>query len=271
MRGLFGASDKNLLAGFFVVLVLLALSLSLYSQSAKERTFYCCSFVVLSVGTWYSGSRGALVALVVGVACLGIVDIFLSKRKKFIKFVFPLCILVFLAVSARVAVGWQSDIVLYYSSLLAPTEVGTFTWRTQARWPHFIRQVRENPILGVGTDVDRRLGRGSGKTPHNGYLYLAVKSGIPALLIFLGFLLAIARKSLFAIRRATDDLSVAIATAVIGILAALSVHNLVDATFQSAASGQMFWILFGLSMATYLNAKSHSDGSPNRARNRQQS
>lgn len=117
---------------------------------------------------------------------------------------------------------------------------GTFMWRIEERWPHFLAQVRESPWLGWGTDIDLSLGP-AGNTPHNGYLSIAVTSGVPSLAVFV-YLVVGALRAVWTVSRLGRDawerpLGVVVMAALVGVL----VHNLVDSMFTVAPVGQLFW------------------------------
>jgi len=114
-------------------------------------------------------------------------------------------------------------------------------WRREQRWPHFLEQVRQHPWLGVGTDIDLSLGDAA-NTPHNGYLSIAVTSGVPALVLFLLLVANAVREGRFASRRAREEWQRPMAVAVSAALVSVLMHNLVDSTFLLPPVLQSFWM-----------------------------
>jgi O-antigen ligase len=114
-------------------------------------------------------------------------------------------------------------------------------WRREQRWPHFLEQVRQHPWLGVGTDVDLSLGD-TGNTPHNGYLSIAVTSGVPAFVLFLLLVANAVREGRFASRRAREEWQRPMAVAVSAALVSVLMHNLVDSTLMRPPVLQGFWM-----------------------------
>jgi O-antigen ligase len=120
----------------------------------------------------------------------------------------------------------------------------------QERWPYFWNKVLNNPWLGYGDDWDPALGEEGMDTPHNGYLALAVRSGLPALALFVTCVLTLIRKNVSILRRSRDQLSRCVALGSLAATVALCVHNVGDATFEVGMVGYTFWIMYGLAMVT---------------------
>jgi O-antigen ligase len=130
---------------------------------------------------------------------------------------------------------------------------GTLQWRMKLRWPHFWHQVERHPVLGTGTYVDMRLGT-SANTPHNGYLAIAVESGLPALGLYLLLVVLAIGRSLGRLRRganvaagAGDD--GALDALAVAALVGLMVHNFDDTVWPIPAIAKVLWLLVALALA----------------------
>jgi O-antigen ligase len=118
-------------------------------------------------------------------------------------------------------------------------------WRMAERWPYFWKMALENPWLGRGTDVARELGTDT-NTPHNGYLSLAVAYGIPATLVFMGFIVLGVRDGVrlyFSGESAEKRLiGLAVATSILG----LALQNVGDTSLTLAPVVAVFWMILGI-------------------------
>jgi O-antigen ligase len=122
------------------------------------------------------------------------------------------------------------------------SDTGTFRWRLEERWPYFWNKVQQNPWFGVGSDSDQALGTVA-NTPHNGFLSLAVMSGLPALAVYLALVFASIGSGWRAFRRSPRGWPGATGLVAAAGVISILVHNLVDSTMTLAFVSQMFWML----------------------------
>jgi O-antigen ligase len=138
---------------------------------------------------------------------------------------------------------FQSQTIGRLLSARDGTNDTTLSWRMNERWPHFLAIVERHPWLGTGTAVDPSLGGVDGNTPHNGYLALALISGVPFAIGFCLMTLLGLRNALRLARRAKTVqqmvLGATLAAGVTGIL----IHNLVEVTFEHDFVGKLLWVL----------------------------
>ncbi len=234
-------TQKNALGGALVMPFILCLAGVLYPKSRQLKRFYMVSLILVARGLTISGSRGAFVAAVGGVVVL-IGGVSTSPQG--------------LSRVMRLAVGAIVGMLLLFAmkpdllerpnvqnilSAASPDDVDTFQWRKEQRWPFFWNKIVNNPWFGVGTDVDNTLGQ-TCATPHNGYLSVAVKYGLPAGFALLTIALLAVRDAFVTFRRSRDAtdriLGLTAAAAMIGLL----FHNYADATIESAFIFQPFWL-----------------------------
>ena len=135
-------------------------------------------------------------------------------------------------------------------TLTEGTKDANFQWRIQQRWPHFVSIALEHPLLGTGTVIDPTLGKAA-NTPHNGYIAVAVKNGLPALGIMVLFawlsLLRILRAVLHARDHASGIQALCIGAALIGLLT----HNLVEYTFMRGFIAKLYWLLIAYALTAF--------------------
>jgi len=200
-RGLFELFSPNAFAASLLVPLFFSVSLAV---QGKKRLWYQISFPVLLLALFYSGSRGAMLGFLGGFAVYGLLDVFLCKKTGTLKIVLGLCMLCGTVLLVRPEAGQKSGSMAGISEMSDPGEAHTFQWRLTERWPFFIQRSLDNPLLGVGTDVELSFGYGT-NTPHNGYLSRAVISGIPSLMIWLCLIAVTLKKSLFVLKNADNE------------------------------------------------------------------
>ncbi len=246
--GPFG-SPNTLGAVLVVPAVVSVVALLARGAGRRSQLFYAGSLLLIGRALLFAGSRGALMAVFVGSA----VGICLLARRP--------------ADRARIvrAAPWAlagAAVLLLASpglverpnvqrvlTLLHPAQEETFRWRLHERWPHFWQQVEAHPWLGVGSEVDRSLGE-SANTPHNGYIAIAVASGIPALAAYLLFAAAALRGAWRASRREGKAGGLPLAAAAGAGLAGLLVHSSVDTLLTIPYVAKLFWLFVGVALAS---------------------
>lgn len=246
--------SKNGIGGFLILPGFLALSLGLYGSTLREKLFYRSSLFVHIVALWYVQSRGAVMAFFVGLICFGLVDGFLYRKKGLVTLMLGSLLIVTTILVVKPDFGEKSGIKGSYTGLVEdPTQVNTFQWRLKHRWPYFLEKVLSNPFLGVGEGSDRSLGK-TGNTPHNGYLELAVTSGIPSLVVFLTFITIAMRKTLSVLKNCKDDFGSRLAIGMLCGMVAICIANIVDGHFLNRWVQPWIWV--SISLSVVLAAKS---------------
>jgi O-antigen ligase len=222
----------------------LLIAVARFSETTqRERWFYGLSCLLILRGLIFTGSRGAMIGAICGGALL-----FFGLRRTMwgrthMKRVAQALAVAFVLVA--VVRGNPLDrpsLQRFVASDANGESSQTFNWRLHERWPHFWKKVEQSPWVGVGTDSDLVFGK-VGNTPHNGYLSIAVTSGVPALCLFLALAFACIASGWHAFRRTPRGWQGATGlTAAAGIVCVL-IHNLVDTTVTLAFVAQIFWML----------------------------
>ncbi|MFQ5668691.1 MAG: O-antigen ligase family protein, partial [Candidatus Binatia bacterium] len=232
---------KNQLGGALIIPILLAVSALFYAEARWLWRLYAVSAAVIARGLLFAGSRGAFVAVLGGATFfVGWLLTTSSGRAKTLRFAVAGALLVALAVTMKPDL-WERPTVRHLLTTRQGMHNANMQWRLQERWPYFWERALSNFWLGTGTDVDTTLGD-SAVTPHNGYLGIAVVSGVPSLVLVLVLALQGVWNGVKIFRRGQDSWQrsrgLALAAAIVGIL----IHNIVDETFRLPFAGNVFWI-----------------------------
>ena len=190
-----GTTRANTL-GLNVIIFALLLTLGAHVLGAIHRALFYAVAGLLFVGIVLTFGRTTFAAVFV---CGALVVWWLDAKK-----LTPMFGLLLLAVALGSAIGmwWKPDSLaaVYFRMTSIGEEIDRGYsaqwrfWEAQAMWPHILEQ----PFLGIGLGADYKGASGSALHPdlnryvHNGYLYMAGKMGVPALLLFLAMMAAIA-------------------------------------------------------------------------------
>ena len=234
--------SKNELGGMLVIPFLAAIGGFFFSPARRSRMFYALSILAIVRGLTISGSRGAFVAAVLGVMFFaGGLALTSYGRARLVRFGAAAAVLGVVALMLQPHL-LERPTLQHMLTASHPEEVDNFQWRKQERWPLFWDKIMAHPWLGMGTDVDPSLGEDA-NTPHNGYLSIAVTSGVPVLALFATFALVAVRGGLRVFRRARERghalLGLTLASAIVAFL----IHNMVDSTLQIPFATKLFWLL----------------------------
>jgi len=194
-----GSSDAQFIAAGFIVSLMLLLFVI---RRRRTRSLILAISVLQLAGILISLSRQTWVALATSLCC----GVFLFMKGKRLRFVvasgFMLGILVFGILVAFSLDLIPADLLL---SLLGRFGGGDFRQILRdpsvqfrfAAWREAVRGIQESPLLGKGWGAPHEFSfvvLQSGKlqtfdvSPHNTYLWLAYKAGVPALLLFMLFI-----------------------------------------------------------------------------------
>jgi hypothetical protein len=121
---------------------------------------------------------------------------------------------------------------------------------------HAVTSIRRHPLLGIGPAGDYGAKVYNRKTKtyrtrrfvHNQYLGLAVFYGVPALLLFVAMLLAVAAMGFRVVRRTDDQLLQVVLATTLGTVVAVMLTALVSTAFLFTPSTVSLFFLLGLVM-----------------------
>ena len=234
---------KNQLAGYLIVVLPFAAGGALMATTWSRRALYGLCGLVLFRALWLTGSRGALVGLVASFVPMA----FILPRKRIV----AACCAGALALVVVLAL-W-SDIldrpnVQRFFTLSHASEEGNFKWR-QEQWAFFIERLKERPWLGMGSDVmESLLELDRAATPHNGYLAMAFRGGIPMAILWCSFLLLLAGVSFVQALGEPHPESRGFWVGLLGCLFALMTHNTVEVTILMPQIESLLWIFAAVAL-----------------------
>jgi O-antigen ligase len=251
---------RNLLAGYLILAIPWPLARLFLENNWQRKLLYAGILLLLLRTLMLAGSRGGYAS-------------FLASLLPFALFV-PRRRLVSIGLSALVGLSLllalignplERPYVQRFLTLTKPQEQRTLHWRVD-QWKLVAQRVSERPMLGSGSDWDASLlERERLATPHNGYLGVAVTSGIPAAaawILLLGVLAFTAfRRCLILTSLDIEDR--ALWVGLLGFLLALMVHNTVDSTLYAAGVQPLFWIVVSVALiaASYSHKEVQARGS----------
>jgi O-antigen ligase len=235
-------AQKNGLGGALIMPFFLALTGMYTARLRWQRRFYVVSLLIMVRSLLFAGSRGAFVAVLGGLAFLALWLLTTKEgRSKAGRFALAGALVGVVTLGLKPDLFYRPNVQQFFS-ISSGTEADTMQWRIHERWPHFWQMAMDNFWLGTGTDVDPSLGD-SCITPHNGYLGIAVVSGIPSMALVVLLALLGLWNGMRAFRRNHSRWQSMTGLAVAAALVALLIHNIVDQTIRIPFCEQVFWML----------------------------
>jgi len=231
---------KNAFAGFLVLIVPFAVARLDAAEGWRARLMYTGVLLVMLRALWLTGSRGGFVALLGSFLVLSLC----VRRKRLVAAAAVAVVAVSVLAVARGDL-LERPMVQRFLTLRQPQEEGNLRWRYE-QWRIFFGGVSEDPWLGTGSDVMEFLGADDrAPTAHNGYLALAIRSGIPLCLAWLLVAGVAGKAAIGALSAEGSPTSRAFWIGVIGFLAALLIHNCVEATILIPQVQSFIWMILG--------------------------
>jgi O-antigen ligase len=236
----------NSLGGWLIVTIPCAIALLTMGASRRRKLLITLALSCMLGALVYSHSRGSFIGFAGGLAFMSL--LLFSRElglRRLVRLALTAGALLLVAALLKPGLLGRPN-VRPFLELTQGEEVSTLEWRREVRWPHFYALAQERPWVGQGTYVDSSLGRRA-NTPHNGFLAIAVRSGFPALALYVAFgLLAIRNGAHLFRRHAEPDVALAalgLATAVASVL----VHNFAESTLVTPREiGRMFFLAAGV-------------------------
>lgn len=171
---------------------ILLLCLAAYSDKGSRKVLFYLSFFFGTLAVLFTYGRGPIAVLIAGV----ILFIIYYGRKS-LRFILPL-----LLILAAIIMVFSPDIFIRYSSSSQMEIEGKYAGARLSIWGTTLRMIEDYPVFGVGQgnfqelyplyrdkDSDRVYGHA-----HNDLLNIAAYAGIPAMIFYLGFWIAMMRK-----------------------------------------------------------------------------
>lgn len=234
--------NPNLLAGFLVTMIALAIGLSLRLQAGDQKLSMLVLALLLSGCLVLTYSRGAWVSLA---AIIGAYGLLYERRLLWLLLIVPAIALCFSDVSGRMI------------SIFQATDTSS-TLRV-ALWHSTLAMISDSPLSGIGWGVywlvyphyDFFINDDSTVIfhAHNLYLHLAAETGIPGLLAFVAFLYCHAQLAVRLLRIScppwVHGLLIGLAAAILGF----AVSGLTDHILFNIQISMLAWLMFALVVA----------------------
>ncbi len=173
LSGGVGLSNPNIFAAWFGFCIVyffirgLIIGPNVYRLLLWLAALGCFFLVTLTV------SRGALLAVALAIIAGG---------REFLKKGFVPILLMGMLGLGLIGLGVFDDAIRYYTARGAE-ETGRLTV-----WPWVIHRFSSSPFIGVGvSDVGTYLSAAKATTPHNGFLFIALSSGILPFIFFVAY------------------------------------------------------------------------------------
>jgi putative inorganic carbon (HCO3(-)) transporter len=249
--------NPNLLAGYLVPLVPLAMSLALATIASRKwliALFPLLAACLMSLAIILTGSRGGYLGLLAGMCALfaGFASFIWARRPTLKPFV--LAFLLFFSLSVFLAIHFVPSFEQRIISIFAGREHSSNSFRLNV-WLSSLAMLKDNWWFGIGVGNEAfRLAYGlymtSGFDALGTYcvpLEIAVETGLLGLVVFaLLVVTALARAHLnFWNTERTAWQRCLIAGAAFGLIG-LMVHGLVDTVFYRPQVHFIFWLLIAL-------------------------
>ncbi len=242
LRAFGSFAHPNGLAGFLVVRAPISLAIILLGR--RDLLWYAASVsgLLQIIALACTMSRGGWVASIIS---FSIVSSLAMKKRVII-----LGVAFLLVFGMATALFSTKALTSRAASLGKYSQVEELVFREQ-RWESFLEILRANVFLGVGEaslDDLKKTGSEWGKTPHNLYLFFAVKYGVPAALLLAYLLGWLIYESIRSFRLSTINFHKVVALGVAGSAIGLCIHGLADALIDTDQIWTALWILLAMTV-----------------------
>jgi len=233
----------NQLSGYLVPIVPFAAARILLSESRRSKLLAAVAMLCMVRAMWLSGSRGGFIGCVASLLPLAL---FVPRRR-----VGAVAGVAAIALVLAVSQGG----LLHSTKLQRFLSIGkfetdeTFRWREE-QWAIFMNSLRQHPITGTGSDVDKTLVElDRAQTPHNAYLGLAMRAGIPGAVLAVLMLAVVALSCVRGLLApGTEPEAMVFWMGLLGSVIGLAVHGLGEATIILASVQYLLWTLLGFAV-----------------------
>lgn len=229
--------NPNLLAGFMVVVMSLAVGLGLYSQNLRERLLLFFLVVILGTCLVLTYSRGAWLSIVAVTAIYGRLY---NRKVLWVFLILPL-----------IALFCHDAVMERIMSIFNPTDTSS-TLRI-ALWESTIAMIMDKPLLGIGwgaywlvyPEYDFFLNNPAARIvhAHNMYLHIAAEIGVPGLLAFLAIVYGHTKKAIDILNQTNNRWIAGLMLGVVAAVLSLVVNGFTDYVMFNVQMSMLFWLL----------------------------
>ncbi|MEM8998494.1 MAG: O-antigen ligase family protein, partial [Acidobacteriota bacterium] len=236
----------NQLGGVLLMPTMMAVVGAVLPRTRFQFILSAISLPLIARALLYSESRGAQVSLFAGCLFFAVMLVTQHVGRRRLQWLSPMMLIGFVAILPAMPLILSRPSIKHALSASEASEDSNMKWRIEERWPHFWAIALENPIFGVGTEVDASLGP-KANTPHNGYLAMVVLWGFPAAGIVILLALRTLWNGVVLYRRARRVDHRLFGLTVSSAMAAILTHQIVEVTLIHTWSFKVFWFLLATS------------------------
>jgi putative inorganic carbon (HCO3(-)) transporter len=244
--------NPNLLAGFLVVVMSLAVGLGLYAETMKGKLMSLALVAVLGTCLVLTYCRGAWLSIV---AVTALCARLYNRRVLWFFLLIPLVVLF-----------CQDAVMERLVSIVNPTDTSS-TLRL-ALWESTIAMIMDKPLLGIGwgaywmvyPDYDFFLNNPAATIvhAHNMYLHIAAEIGIPGLLVFLCIIYGHTRKAMDVLGRTKNRRVAGVMLGIVAAILGLAVSGVTDYIMFNVQMSMLFWLLNAIVIVVWQNNNSYN-------------
>lgn len=237
--------NPNLLAGFLVVVMSLAVGIGLHTENIQGKALLFVLVAVLGICLVLTYSRGAWLSVVAVTALCGR----LYNRK---------VLWVFLVIPV-LALFCHDGVMERLLSIFNPTDTSS-TLRI-ALWESTIAMILDKPLLGIGwgsywlvyPDYDFFLNNPAATIvhAHNMYLHIAAEIGIPGLMVFLAIIYGHTRTAIQVLVQTQNTWVAGVMLGSVAAVLGLVVNGFTDYIMFNVQMSMLFWLLNALIVAVW--------------------
>ena len=237
--------NPNLLAGFLVVVMSLAVGQGLYDERIADKILMFMLITVLGICLVLTYSRGAWLSIVVVAAICGR---FYNRKVLWLFVIIPV-----------VAFFCHDAVMERILSIFNPTDTSS-TLRI-ALWESTIAMILDNPLFGIGwgaywlvyPEYDFFLNNPAARIvhAHNMYLHIAAEIGIPGLLVFLAVIYGHTKKAIDILRQTNNRWVAGLMLGIMSAVLGLAVNGFTDYIMFNVQLSMLFWLLNAVIIAVW--------------------
>lgn len=237
--------NPNLLAGFLVVVMSLAVGQGLYDERIADKILMFMLVTVLGICLVLTYSRGAWLSIVVVAAICGR---FYNRKVLWLFVIIPV-----------VAFFCHDAVMERIMSIFNPTDTSS-TLRI-ALWESTIAMILDNPLFGIGwgaywlvyPEYDFFLNNPAARIvhAHNMYLHIAAEIGIPGLLVFLAVIYGHTKKAIDILRQTNNRWVAGLMLGIMSAVLGLAVNGFTDYIMFNVQLSMLFWLLNAVIIAVW--------------------
>ncbi|HWR07066.1 O-antigen ligase family protein [Sporomusa sp.] len=237
--------NPNLLAGFLVVVMSLAVGIGLHTENIQGKILLFALVAVLGTCLVLTYSRGAWLSIVAVTALCGR----LYNRK---------VLWVFLVIPA-IALFCHDGVMERLLSIFNPTDTSS-TLRI-ALWESTIAMILDKPLLGIGwgsywlvyPEYDFFLNNPAATIvhAHNMYLHIAAEIGIPGLLVFLAIIYGHIKRAIEVLTQTQNQWVAGVMLGAVAAVIGLAANGFTDYIMFNVQMSMLFWLLNAVIVAVW--------------------